>query len=64
LEKTLLTLLLVVPASGLLLLIVGTDWLAVHVTAQLLLLAVVACHVGLVLKHTLVRRHRHLARML
>jgi cytochrome b561 len=34
------------------------------VTAQLLLLAVIACHVGLVLKHTAVRRHRHLARML
>ena len=64
LEKGLLTLLIVVPATGLLLLVVGTDWVAVHVTAQLLLLAVIAGHVGLVLKHTVVRRHRHLSRML
>jgi len=29
-----------------------------------LLLGVIALHAGLVLKHTVVRRHRHLARML
>ena len=59
-----LSLLLVVPATGLLLVLVSTDWVAVHVTAQILLLTVIAAHVGLVLKHTVVRRHRHLARML
>jgi cytochrome b561 len=64
LEKALLALLLLVPATGLLLLTTGSDWLAVHVTAQVLLLAVIAAHVGLVLRHTVVRRHRHLARML
>jgi cytochrome b561 len=64
LEKILLTMLLVVPATGLLLLAAGTDLLPVHVTAQFLLIAVVAVHVGLVLKHTVVRRNRHLLRML
>jgi cytochrome b561 len=64
LEKGLLALLLAVPLTDLLLAAVGTDWLAGHVTAQLLLLSVVAVHVGLVLKHTVVRRDRHLSRML
>jgi cytochrome b561 len=64
LEKGLLALLIVVPATGLLLVVVSTDWLPVHVTAQLLLLTVIALHVGLVLKHTVVRRHRHLSRIL
>ncbi len=46
------------------LLVIGPDDLvAVHVAAQLLLLAVVVIHVGLVLAHTVVRRHRHLSRM-
>jgi cytochrome b561 len=63
LEKILLTLLLVVPGTGLLLLAGSDDLLPVHVTAQIALLAVIAVHVGLVLKHTVVRRHRHLARM-
>ncbi|MCT7661472.1 cytochrome b [Mycobacterium deserti] len=64
LEKALLTSLLVVPATGLLLLAVGNDWLTLHVAAQLVFLAAIVLHVGLVLKHTLVHRHRHLARML
>jgi cytochrome b561 len=38
--------------------------LPVHVAAQVALLASVAVHVGLVLKHTVVRRNRHLLRML
>ncbi|HEX2286626.1 MAG TPA: cytochrome b/b6 domain-containing protein [Mycobacterium sp.] len=63
LENALLTLLLVVPLTGLLLLAAGIDWLPLHVGAQLVLLAVIAVHVGLVLKHTVVHRHRHLARM-
>jgi cytochrome b561 len=63
LEKVLLTLLLVVPLSGLLLVLGDDDLLVVHVAAQLLLLSVVVIHVGLVLHHTVVRRHRHLGRM-
>ncbi len=36
----------------------------VHVAAQFVSLGAVAGHVGLVLTHTVVRRNRHLARML
>jgi cytochrome b561 len=64
LEKVLLTLLVVVPGTGLLLVAAGDDWVPVHVSAQLALLATIATHVGLVLRHTAVRRNRHLARML
>lgn len=64
LEKLLLALLVVVPASGLLLVAVGGDWLPVHIAAQLTILIAIAVHVNLVLKHTVVRRNRHLARML
>lgn len=51
-------------APGLLLVAGSTNWLAVHVTAQVVFLGAIALHVGLVLKHTLVRPHRHLGRML
>lgn len=64
LEKLLLPLLLIVPASGLLMALVGGDLLPLHVGAQIALLVAVALHVGLVLKHTVVRRNRHLSRML
>ncbi|TFV87003.1 cytochrome b/b6 domain-containing protein [Blastococcus sp. CT_GayMR16] len=64
LEKLLLTLLFVVPATGLLLVAAGEDWLPVHVTAQIAFLLAIAAHVGLVLRHTVVRRNRHLGRML
>jgi cytochrome b561 len=64
LEKLLLALLLVVPVTGILLVVGGSDWVPVHVTAQIAFLAVVAVHVGLVLRHTVVHRNRHLARML
>jgi cytochrome b561 len=64
LEKALLTLLFVVPVTGLALLALDDDWLPLHIAAQLVLLTVIAIHVGLVLNHTVVRRHRHLARML
>ncbi len=64
LERLLLTMLLVTPATGLLLVAGEDDWLPVHITAQIGLLTVIAVHVGLVLKHTVVRRHRHLSRML
>lgn len=64
LEKVLLGLWFVVPASGLLLLAAGDDWLPLHVAAQIAFLLAIAVHVGLVLSHTVVRRNRHLARML
>lgn len=64
LEKLLLTLLFVVPATGLLLIAGGHDLLWVHIAAQVALLLTIAVHVGLVLKHTVVRRNRHLSRML
>jgi cytochrome b561 len=63
LEKLLLALLLVVPATGLLLVAAGDDWLPVHVAAQIAFLVALAVHVGLVLSHTVLRRNRHLARM-
>jgi cytochrome b561 len=63
LEKVLLALLVVVPATGLLLVAAGDDWLAVHVAGQIALLVAIAVHVGLVLRHTVVRRNGHLARM-
>lgn len=64
LETLLLTLLVAVPATGLLLVVAGDDWLPVHITAQIALLVAVAVHVQLVLKHTLVHRNGHLFRML
>jgi cytochrome b561 len=64
LETLLLAMLFVVPTTGLLLVAGSDDLLPVHVAAQLTLLAAVALHVGLVLRHTVVRRHRHLGRML
>lgn len=64
LETLLLMLLVAVPATGLLLVVTGDDWLPVHITAQIALLIAIAVHVQLVLKHTVVRRNRHLTRML
>jgi cytochrome b561 len=64
LEKLLLALLIVVPSTGLLLVAAGDDWLPVHVAAQVGFLVAIAAHVALVLRHTVVRRNRHLARML
>ena len=64
LEKALLTLLFLVPGSGLLLVIGNDDWLPVHITAHVLFFVTLALHVGLVLRHTVVRRDRHLHRML
>jgi cytochrome b561 len=63
LEKLLLALLVVVPVTGLLLVAAGDDWLPVHVAAQIAFLVGIAVRVGLVLSHTVVRRNRHLARM-
>ena len=64
LEKALLTLLFVVPSTGLLLVAGEDDWLPVHVAAHICFFVVVALHIALVLRHTVVRRERHLQRML
>ncbi|WP_193045727.1 cytochrome b [Mycolicibacterium baixiangningiae] len=64
LEKMLLTMLFMVPATGLILIAGGEHWLILHIAAQVVFLAVIAAHVGLILKHTVVRRNRHLSRML
>ncbi len=56
----LIALLLVVPGSGLLLVLGENDWLPVHI----LFFATLALHVALVLRHTVVRRDTHLHRML
>lgn len=64
LEKALLALLFVVPGTGLLLVLDDDDWLPLHIAAHVCFYAVVALHIGLVLKHTVIRRDRHLARML
>lgn len=64
LEKTLLALLFVIPGTGLLLVADEDDWLPLHVAAHLAFFVAVALHVGLVVRHTVVRRERHLLRML
>jgi cytochrome b561 len=64
LERALLTLLLVVPSTGVALALGGDDLLPLHVSAQVALVAAVALHAGLVLKHTVVRSNAHLSRML
>ena len=63
LEKALLALLVLVPASGLLLVAAGGP-VALHVATHIAFFVVVALHVGLVLRHTVIRRERHLSRML
>lgn len=63
LENLLLTLLFVVPATGLLLVGGESDWLVAHIAAQIVLLALITVHVGLVLSHTVVRRDGQLWRM-
>lgn len=62
-EKVLLTLLFLIPGTGLLFLVADAPFV-VHVSAQLAFLCALAVHVGLVLRHTVVRRDRNLSRML
>ena len=62
-EKVLLGSLVVVPVTGLLLVATGDDWLALHVATQIVFLAAIAGHVGLVLCHAVLRPNRHRPRM-
>ena len=64
LEKALMLLLFVIPISGLLLVARDDDWVALHIGAHIAFFVVVGLHIALVLKHTIIQRDRHLARML
>lgn len=64
LEKAMLAMLFIVPATGLVLIAAGQEWLPLHITAQIVVITVVALHIGLVLKHTVLRRNGQLFRML
>lgn len=62
-EKLLLTLLFVIPLSGLLLVVVSYDLLPLHVAAHIAFFVAIAAHLGLVLKRTVVQPDRLLQRM-
>ena len=64
LEKGLMLLLFVIPVSGLLLVTGDDDRVRLHIGAHIAFFVVVGLHVALVLKHTVIQRDRHLARML
>jgi cytochrome b561 len=63
-ERALYALLLVIPATGLWLVLVSDDAVGVHVAAHVAFFVAVALHVGLVLKHQLLDRDGLLRRML
>jgi cytochrome b561 len=63
-EKVLLSLLFVMPLSGLLIVVVSYDLLPLHIAAHIAFFVAIAAHLGLVLKHQLVDRDRLVARML
>jgi len=63
-ERALYTLLFVVPLTGLWLVLISDDAVAVHIASHVALFVVVASHVGLVLKHQLLDRDRLLRRMI
>lgn len=62
-ETALYALLIVVPATGIVLLLGGDDLLALHVAGHVALYLALAAHLGLVLKHQLIDRDRILRRM-
>lgn len=62
-ERALYVLLVAIPASGLWLVLVDDDAVAVHVAAHVTFFVVIAVHLGLVLKHQFVHRDGLLRRM-
>jgi cytochrome b561 len=62
-ERVLYTLLFAIPATGLWLVLVSDDALAIHVTTHVGFFVALAAHVGLVLKHQLLDRDQLLRRM-
>jgi len=63
-ERVLYTLLFVIPLTGLWLVLVSDDAVALHVAAHITFFVAIAAHVGLVLKHQLADRDHLLRRML
>ena len=63
-ERVLYVLLFAIPLSGLWLVLVSDEAVAVHVSCHVAFFVAVAAHVGLVLKHQLVDRDRLLRRMI
>lgn len=63
-ERVLYTLLFAIPLTGLWLVLVSDDAVAVHVASHVTFFVAVTAHVGLVLKHQLIDRDRLLRRML
>jgi cytochrome b561 len=63
-EKLLLSLMFVIPLTGLLLVVVSYDLLPLHIAAHIGFFATIATHLGLVLKHQLVDRDQLVSRML
>jgi cytochrome b561 len=64
LEKALMLLLFLIPISGLLLVTRDDRSVQLHIAAHIAFFVVVGLHIALVLKHTVIQRDRHLARML
>lgn len=62
-ERALYTLLFAIPLSGLWLVLVSDDAVAVHVAGHVAFFVVISAHVGLVLKHQLVDRDGLVRRM-
>jgi cytochrome b561 len=62
-ERTLYLLLFLIPLTGLWLVLVSDDAVAIHVAAHVAFFVTVTAHVGLVLKHQLLDRDRLLRRM-
>ena len=63
-ERTLYLLLFVIPLTGLWLVLVSDDAVAVHVASHIAFFLAIAAHLGLVLKHQLIDRDGLLRRML
>jgi cytochrome b561 len=63
-ERVLYVLLFVVPLTGLWLVLVSDDAVALHVASHIAFFVALALHVGLVLKHQLIDRDQLLRRML
>ena len=63
-ERALLLLLFVIPLTGLWLVLVSDDALAVHVASHIAFFVALSAHIGLVLKHQLINRDGLLDRML
>ena len=63
-ERSLYLLLFVIPLTGLWLVLISEDALALHVASHIAFFVAVAAHLGLVLKHQLINRDGLLRRML